>query len=208
MVYHAFGKKIQGILYGQETRNSPVLRINLIIVRRARMPRNIEIKARIESVAALALKAAALADEGPLEFTQDDTFFHCEAGRLKLRAFSESHGELIFYRRMDQAAPKESFYIISETRHPGSLRQALSLAYGQIGHLRKQRTLYWVGRTRIHLDVVEGLGQFVEIEVVLGPDETAQAGSEIAHRVMAALGICESQLVAGAYIDLIEASRA
>ena len=58
------------------------------------MPRNIEIKAHIESVQALTPKAAALADKGPIEITQDDTFFQCEAGRLKLRAFSKEEGEL------------------------------------------------------------------------------------------------------------------
>jgi adenylate cyclase class IV len=49
------------------------------------MARNIEIKARINSIQALAPKAAAIADEGPIEIVQDDTFFRCATGRLKLR---------------------------------------------------------------------------------------------------------------------------
>lgn len=72
------------------------------------MARNIEIKARIVSIQALVPKAAAIADEGPVEIIQDDTFFRCEAGRLKLRAFSQEAGELIFYRRANQQGPKES----------------------------------------------------------------------------------------------------
>lgn len=79
------------------------------------MARNIEIKARIESVEALEPKVAKIADSGPTELFQDDTFFQCEAGRLKLRAFSESHGELIFYKRSNQTGPKESFYVRSQT---------------------------------------------------------------------------------------------
>ena len=75
------------------------------------MARNIEIKARVESIEALARKAAAIADEGPIEIIQDDTFFRCESGRLKLRAFSSEEGELIFYRRANQHGPKESFYL-------------------------------------------------------------------------------------------------
>ena len=59
------------------------------------MARNIEIKARIESVALLTPKVAELASEGPLEIAQDDTFFNCVTGRLKLRAFSNDAGELI-----------------------------------------------------------------------------------------------------------------
>jgi adenylate cyclase class IV len=123
------------------------------------MARNIAIKARIESVEAMRAKAAALADQGPIELLQDDTFFTCKRGRLKLRAFSANEGQLIFYQRPDQPGPKESFFLISPTSSPDTLREALSLAYGQAGRVRKYRTLYFVGRTRIHLDRVEDLGQ-------------------------------------------------
>jgi len=60
------------------------------------MPRNIEIKARIDSIESLAPRAAAIATDGPSEILQDDTFFVCERGRLKLRAFAAHRGELIF----------------------------------------------------------------------------------------------------------------
>jgi len=79
------------------------------------MARNIEIKAHIESVESLLPKVAAIANEGPIEIIQDDTFFTCDNGRMKLRAFSEEKGELIFYRRANQQGPKESFYVLSPT---------------------------------------------------------------------------------------------
>ncbi len=63
------------------------------------MARNIEIKARIESIEAMRTKVAALADHGPIELLQDDTFFTCARGRLKLRALSATEGQLIFYQR-------------------------------------------------------------------------------------------------------------
>lgn len=166
------------------------------------MPRNIEIKARIASVEALAPLAAALADQGPFEIAQDDTFFSCDTGRLKLRRFSAQHGELIFYRRADCAGPKESFYLRTPTDAPDSLRDTLAQAYGQAGRVRKQRTLFLAGRTRIHLDRVLGLGDFVELEVVLDEQESAEAGEREAHALMARLGIEPSQLVEGAYLDL------
>lgn len=167
------------------------------------MPRNIEIKARIESVAAMLPKAAALADEGPIEILQDDTFFACENGRMKLRAFSEDEGELIFYRRADQQGPKESFYLRSPTSSPQTLRAALSLAYGEVGRVQKHRTLFIVGRTRVHLDQVEHLGDFLELEVVLQEGEPADAGVAQAHQLMARLGVEPSQLIEGAYVDLL-----
>ena len=54
------------------------------------MARNIEIKAHVADLTALTARAAAMADEGPTEIRQDDTFFTCDSGRLKLRAFSAS----------------------------------------------------------------------------------------------------------------------
>ncbi|HEX6507978.1 MAG TPA: class IV adenylate cyclase, partial [Chloroflexota bacterium] len=140
------------------------------------MPRNIEIKARITSAEGLIPRVQAVADQGPFELHQDDTYFLCSSGKLKLRAFSESEGELIYYRRDSQLTPKESFYVRAATTVPGALREALSLAYGQIGRVRKHRTVFLVGRTRIHLDRVTDLGHFLELEVVLGENEPSAAG--------------------------------
>jgi len=171
------------------------------------MARNIEVKARIENVAALKPLVAGIASEGPLEIAQDDTFFTCATGRLKLRAFSNDSGELIFYRRVNQTGPKESFYLRSPTSSPETLRESLSLAYGQIGRIRKYRTLFLVGRTRVHLDRVEGLGHFLELEVMLVDDESADQGVREASDLMDRLGIQPGQLIEGAYLDLLLAQQ-
>ena len=168
------------------------------------MARNIEIKARIDSLAELARKVAAIATSGPTEILQDDTFFNCETGRLKLRAFPDGHGELIFYRRADQQGPKESFYLICFTPSSRLLREILSLAFGQSGRVEKHRTLFLVGRTRVHLDEVRGLGEFVELEVVLDDEESADAGIAEAQALMERLEIDPSRLIEGAYGDLLE----
>lgn len=165
--------------------------------------RNVEIKARISSVEALVPRVAALADQGPVEIEQDDTFFVCERGRIKLRALSATEGQLIFYRRANQAGPKESRFVISPTASPDSLRDALTLAYGSAGRVRKHRTLYLVGRTRVHLDRVETLGHFLELEVVLAAGESPDAGVKEARALMTALGLADDQLIDGAYVDLL-----
>ena len=167
------------------------------------MPRNIEIKASIERIDDLLPKALAIADQGPVEIEQDDTFFRCDASRLKLRTLSPSAGELIFYRRADQQGPKESFYQLTPTHEPDRLRETLSLAWGQIGRVQKKRTLLLVGRTRIHLDRVQGLGHFLELEVVLEEDEPLEAGMQEANDLMAQLGVEPSRLIEGAYLDLL-----
>jgi len=168
-----------------------------------RMARNVEIKARIGSVEALAAKAATIASEGPIEIRQDDAFFACPSGRLKLREFSEEAGELIYYRRANVHGPKESFYVRTPTSSPATLRETLALAYGGAGRVRKHRTLFLAGRTRIHLDRVEGLGDFLELEVVLEQGEEAEAATRVAYDLMARLGVAPSQLIDRAYVDLL-----
>ena len=169
------------------------------------MARNIEIKARLADLDATLALARPLADGEPQLIAQDDTFFNATRGRLKLRAFADGRGELIYYERPDQAGPKTSFYVLSPTASPDTLREALTLAHGQIGRVRKLRTLLLAGRTRIHLDRVEGLGDFMELEVVLADDEPMQDGVAEAHALMARLGIAADQLIDVAYLDLLRA---
>ena len=170
------------------------------------MARNIEIKARVSDRAALEERAAALADDGPTPIFQDDTFFHCPDGRLKLRDFGNGRGELIFYRRADEAGPKASFYRIAPTDDPAALRETLRLALGELGRVVKQRTLYLSGRTRIHLDQVDGLGDYMELEVVLAENEAETDGRREADTLMQQLSITPDQLVEGAYLDLLRAA--
>jgi len=170
------------------------------------MARNIEIKTRIDDLHLSFAKAKALADSGPTQIFQDDTFFNCPNGRLKLRAFSPSEAELIFYRRLNRPGPKESIYSIVPAQNPDALREVLRLAWGEIGRVRKTRNVFLVGRTRIHLDAVESLGDFLELEVVLGQNEAAEEGIKIATELLGQLGIPSENLVEGAYIDLLKSS--
>ena len=167
------------------------------------MPRNVEIKARVANPNHLLDAVIGVADRGPTVFAQDDTFFVCPTGRLKLRAFSEHEGQLIFYVRADSESPKLSDYVIAPTSDPDALREALARAYGVAGRVRKTRTLFFAGKTRIHLDDVEDLGHFVELEVVLDDDQDLEDGSAIARDLMTRIGIAQTDLVTHAYVDLL-----
>jgi predicted adenylyl cyclase CyaB len=171
------------------------------------MPRNIEIKARIPSMETIQTAAASIATEGPIDLQQDDTFFRCSDGRLKLREFADGSAELIYYKRDDDKGPKSSFYVRTPVPDPAGMRQALALAWGEQGRVRKKRRLYLVGRTRIHLDVVEGLGDYLELEVVLADGDVYESGVEEAQRIMKQLGIEGDWLVEGAYLDLLADSH-
>ena len=167
------------------------------------MARNVEIKARIDSVEALLPLALACADGPPELIAQDDTFFTCTSGRLKLRAFGDGRGELVAYQRPDAIGPKTSDYSIAPVADPDTLRATLARALGLAGRVVKRRTLLMAGRTRLHLDRVDGLGDFLELEVVLRDGECGADGEAIAHALLARLHIEPGALVAGAYVDLL-----
>ncbi len=168
------------------------------------MPANIEIKARASDFEAQARLAAALAD-GPCQvLDQTDTFFEVAQGRLKLREFGDGSGELIQYQRADETGPKTSSYVISRTGEPDTLRSALAAALGVRSVVRKQRRVWLTGNTRMHFDRVEGLGEYIELEVVLDEELDADAGHEVAGELMERLGISAVDLVSGAYVDLLQ----
>ena len=167
------------------------------------LARNIEIKARVASIDAVMPRARALAQCDAESIAQDDTFFAVPHGRLKLREFADGRAELIHYQRADTADAKLSDYRRVPVPDAAALREALERALGVIGRVRKQRWLLLVGKTRVHLDRVEGLGDFIELEVVLRDDQSAADGVRIASLLMHELGLAQAERIAGAYVDLL-----
>jgi len=171
------------------------------------MGRNVEIKARISDATDVSRRAAALSGSQGRRIDQQDTFFPCRKGRLKLRAFTDGSGQLIFYDRPDVRGPKTSEFSLAPTSDAESLCDVLGQALGVRAVVRKVRRLYLVGQTRVHIDQVEGLGEFLELEVVLDEGQTESEGAAIAAQLMERLAVDETQLVHGAYVDLIESAH-
>jgi predicted adenylyl cyclase CyaB len=167
------------------------------------VPRNVEIKARLADREATRALVMALVPRRHEKLAQLDTFFRVPRGRLKLRKLGPARGELIYYERDDAAGPKLSRYAISACENPDELAALLGEALGVRGEVAKERDVYLVGQTRIHVDSVQGLGDFLELEVVLGDAETAEHGEAIARDLLRALAVPEEALVAGAYADLL-----
>jgi len=168
------------------------------------MPSNIEIKARVRNFDEICQRAEKLSDMPAQVIQQEDTFFNTEMGRLKLRILAPDRAQLIYYIRPDQEGPKRSDYHIFETVDPENLKRVLELTYGIRGVVRKTRYLYIVGQTRVHLDDVGGLGQFMELEVVMQAGQSDAEGLVIAEGLMTSLGVERSDLLEGAYLDLLE----
>jgi homotetrameric cytidine deaminase len=165
---------------------------------------NVELKAFDRDPDATASRCVNLgaADAGLL--SQRDTYFAARRGRLKLRVEEGAlGGELIAYRREDDAEPIESGYVVAAVAAPEELAEALDASLGTVVVVSKRRRLFlWEG-VRIHLDEVDGLGSFVEFEAVL-PDagDLATAHAKV-DRLRTELGITDDALVAVGYSDLL-----
>ena len=169
------------------------------------MPRNIEIKARVRDFHVTKRRLEELVD-GPVEIiSQEDIYFQSSHGRLKLRIISSERAQLIYYDRPDNPGPKRSEYQLSEIDAPAAMKRILESACGVRGVVRKVRHLYMIGLTRVHLDTVEELDRwFLELEVVLSPDQSDEEGMAIAKALMKKLDVLEHDLLEGSYLDMIE----
>src|SRR5262245_43798408 len=147
------------------------------------MGNNVEWKATVYEPERQRALAEQLAGSAPQLLHQSDTFFHVANGRLKLRQFSSASGELIHYLRPDQPGPKQSVYSLFRTDQPDELRDLLARSLGVLGVVRKKRWLYLAEQTRIHFDEVDGLGTFLEVEVVLQLNQSVKEGEQIAEEM-------------------------
>jgi len=127
--------------------------------------RNLEYKARIDDPKPLIAKARALGFDLWGDLRQTDTYFATPRGRLKLRETAGFQAELIFYERDEEGADRASDYEVAHSNEPDALRGLLAASLGVLATVRKRRTLLVLDGTRVHLDNVEGLGAFMEIEV-------------------------------------------
>ena len=167
--------------------------------------KNIEIKAKIRDSEKVQKLVEELCPNPVHTEHQEDTFFTTSKGRLKLRE-SDDKSALIYYDRKDSLEPSQSDIAISFTDSPDTLKPVLSKSLGIRGIVKKNRTLYKYEQTRIHLDDVEGLGKFIELEVVLKSGQTLKDGEAIANKLMDKFNIQKTDLIDVAYIDLIEAT--
>ncbi len=166
--------------------------------------RNIEIKAIASDFSKQKKIAESLSEKKTKILKQEDYYFKIDKGRLKLRVLSINKGELIYYERPDDTGPKLSSYQIYNTDTPNKLINVLDSSYGIRNIVRKTRYLYLHKRTRIHMDVVDSLGEFIELEVVLGRNDDLSKGEQDAEYLIKRLGIKDTDLIGSSYIDLLE----
>jgi homotetrameric cytidine deaminase len=168
----------------------------------ARM-RNVELKARDPDPArtlALALEAGA---EDLGEISQRDTYFSGARERLKLREQEPGDSELIAYVRPDETQARVSEYRRVRVGDAQALREALDAGLGTLVVVDKRRRLLLWDGVRIHLDEVDGLGSFLELEAVAPEGSDLSAERDKVERLRGELGVDERNLVATGYSDLL-----
>jgi adenylate cyclase, class 2 len=149
-----------------------------------------------------ACRTLGASDHGVL--VQRDTYFGVEHGRLKLREDPERRvGELIFYLRAHEDGLRSSRYWRVPTDEPRALASLLEAAHGVVGVVAKRRRLFIYENVRIHLDDVEGLGSFIELESVLGtPGNESPDEARALAAVVGALGLEDRETIASGYLEL------
>lgn len=174
---------------------------------------NVEIKARLSDRDALLRRLEPMAEKHTV-LRQKDTFFRVAHGRLKLRRSTvcgdgtpgEESCSLFFYDRPDARGPKLSRYQrLPLDGEPAALtlQDMLDRSLGTLGTVCKERHLFLVGCTRVHVDAVQGLGDFLELEVVLREGQDPEEGRATAEALMAVLGVQPDSLESGSYLDLL-----
>jgi predicted adenylyl cyclase CyaB len=175
------------------------------------MPRtNVETKVRCDDLDAVAERARVAGGRYEGRLDQVDTYFGIEDGsRLKLREQTHhttdgravASAELIRYERPDVESARVSEYTRVPVADGPAARQELAARHGVRGTVVKRRELWLLDATRVHLDEVEGLGTFVELETIF--ESPSEAAARVEHgRVLDLLAISADGAIAGSYADL------
>jgi predicted adenylyl cyclase CyaB len=164
---------------------------------------NVEIKARCTD--ADFIRKYLISKKADFKGTdkQTDTYFSVRDGRLKLRE-GNIENNLIYYKRDDQAGPKNSRFKLVKVQDAAGLKEMLADSIGIKVVVTKKREIYYIGNVKFHIDEVPGLGSFVEIEAgnILADLSEKQLKEQCVY-YMTEFGIKEKDLIEISYSDLL-----
>jgi predicted adenylyl cyclase CyaB len=168
--------------------------------------RNLEAKFRLDNVVLARERAQAIGFRFSAELIQHDAFFAVPNGKLKLREQPDGCW-LIHYRRIHEGSLELSNYEIAVVSEGAKMRKLLAAALGIVAEVRKCRTLLRRGNIRLHLDEVVDLGDFGEIEAVLGDGANPGDYRAEVEEILTALHVRADQLIDASYFELMRNGR-
>lgn len=169
---------------------------------------NIEFKARIRNEKRVRAVLKSLRPRVAGRDHQIDTYFQIPSGRLKLRQ-GKIENALIFYQRQDTARVRPSRVLLCEFADGAQtrmLKKVLASALGVIAVVDKVREIYYVDNVKIHLDRVQGLGKFLEVEAFVKKG-SLRRGKKQAEEIKELVGVLPNDILAHSHSDLILARR-
>jgi adenylate cyclase, class 2 len=168
------------------------------------MARNIEIKARVADLAAARTMALEAGARLHAVEEQTDRYYAVDgAHRVKLRTIAGGRAELVEYRRSEASGVRASDYTITPVRDEAAGLCLVPKGTPRVVVRKRREILLW-DNVRIHLDAVDGLGCFVELEAVLDerhdePTCRAQVGT-----LMRALALRDDALIRASYAEMAD----
>jgi len=163
------------------------------------MPTNLELKIRVTSHQSLKkiLKQIGAENKGMLK--QKDVYYSIPNGLLKLR-IENGNESLIFYNRNENDKNRWSnFELLKFVNSNGE--KFFSKLFDVEVIVKKKRELFYYDDTRIHLDKVNNLGKFLELEtLVINGKVDAKKRFE---KIISLLKLDESKQIRKSYRDLL-----
>ncbi len=166
----------------------------------------VELKARYEDLG----KARALMAGSELvgTFRQVDAYFALGERRLKIRSVDGvREGQLVYYERPDAGGVRESRVVLVPLPDAATVREVLARVFPVQAEVRKTREVHRYRGVQVHLDIVAGLGRFIEFEKVLGDPSEAEACRRDLEALRRYLQIPDEDLMASSYSDLVAPHR-
>ncbi len=167
------------------------------------MARNIEIKTRIADLDTTRAAAVALGAHHAVTEEQEDRYYELDsARRVKLRTVAGVRAELIQYRRPEDEGVRTSDYEVTTVRDEEA--GACRVPKGPpLVVVRKRREVLLLDNVRIHLDVVESLGTFLELEAVVDDVHDEECCRRQVSDILRTLGLSEIDLLRVSYSDMV-----
>lgn len=134
---------------------------------------------------------------------QIDTYFSIPIGRFKLRE-GNIENSLIYYQREDQKQAKASHFEIAKFMGKTELKSVLNAALGIHKIVDKHRKIFFIDNVKFHIDSIDGLGDFVEIEAINENNRyTSNQLKKQCDHYQELLGIREEDLITNSYSDMV-----
>lgn len=166
--------------------------------------KNVEIKAKCSNPEQIHEILMANGAQHKGEDHQIDTYFNINVGRLKLRE-GNIENNLIFYKRTDQADAKTSNFELYKPNNSSSLKNILTDSLGIKVVVDKRRNIYFIDHVKFHIDRVDQLGSFIEIEVTdMKGNREAEEMRNTCNQYIEILKIAKEDLISLSYSDMMQ----